>query len=393
MERKPSFNGSMEEYASKRFKDVKKGALGKKKASMKDMLQWQKGSLKKSLIKGDNKHGPTIFTCIQGYMGDRPHKEKDEMELVKNIIQIIIASPTPDERDEVYCQIIKQINNNPNTNSMYRGFDLLCIMIQYFPPSNDLEKPFSLWVAVQSGSKDPKLPDYAKFLSRKLPKAMAEGARGRVPGLAELKGLVDAPFKQAIFGSTLEEVMEIQKVIDQTLELPLVLTVLCKCVLDLKGDETEGIFRVPGDTAQVTALKIAIESGDYSCKGVDDPHVPASLLKLWMRELIYPIVPTELYDPAIESASKDDAQMAVKLVKEMPVINRKVLFYVILYLRGVGQPENVPKTKMGINNLAMVFAPNFLRCPSEDPSVIFNTQKHQQTFVRHLLQNLEEVDL
>jgi hypothetical protein len=48
---------------------------------------------------------------------------------------------------------------------------------------------------------------------------------------------------------------------------------------------------------------------------------------------------------------------------------------------------------MGINNLAMVFAPNFLRCPSEDPSVIFNTQKHQQTFVRYLIEKLKEEDL
>lgn len=54
----------MEDYAAKRFKEVKKGALGKKKASMTDLLKWQKGSLKKSLIKGDNKHGPVIFTCM-----------------------------------------------------------------------------------------------------------------------------------------------------------------------------------------------------------------------------------------------------------------------------------------------------------------------------------------
>lgn len=69
------------------------------------------------------------------------------------------------------------------------------------------------------------------------------------------------------------------------------------------------------------------------------------------------------------------------------------MFYVIEYLREVAQPDNVPKTKMSINNLAMVFAPNFLRCPSEDPSVIFNTQKHQQTYVKHLITSLKKEDL
>jgi hypothetical protein len=36
--------------------------------------------------------------------------------------------------------------------------------------------------------------------------------------------------------------MEIQKAVDGQAELPLVLTVLCKCVLDLKGHETEGVL-------------------------------------------------------------------------------------------------------------------------------------------------------
>lgn len=63
--------------------------------------------------------------------------------------------------------------------------------------------------------------------------------------------------------------------------------------------------------------------------------------------------------------------------------------FVVEYLRHVAQPENVPKTKMNVNNLAMVFAPNFLRCPSEDPSVIFNTQKYQQTYVKQLITDLK----
>lgn len=155
----------------------------------------------------------------------------------------------------------------------------------------------------------------------------------------------------------------------------------------------------------MTNLKIQIENGDYSCKGVDDPHTPGSLLKLWMRELSDPIIPCEFYDDAIAAAKADDEKMAVALVGKMPKLNKQVpltiastndaqvIFYVIEYLREVAQPDNVPKTKMNINNLAMVFAPNFLRCPSEDPSVIFNTQKFQQTYVKHLITSLTKEDL
>jgi len=75
--------------------------------------------------------------------------------------------------------------------------------------------------------------------------------------------------------------------------------------------------------------------------------------------------------------------------KNLPELNRKVLEYVIQFLRDMAKPEFEVITKMSIQNLSMVFAPNFLRCPSSDPQVIFDTQKHQQTFVRHLMENLK----
>ena len=216
-----------------------------------------------------------------------------------------------------------------------------------------------------------------------------------------------------MFGVSLEEVMEAQKAFDAKSDLPLIMTVLCKKVdlhdpriscfslrchshliaqiTELKGNQTEGIFRVPGDVGQMANLRIEIESGDYTAKGLEDAHVPGSLLKLWMRELEKPIVPTNMYDDAIESAKADDHDKSVKLANSLPDINKRVAFYMIQYLRDLAKPENVPHTKMGVPNLAMVFAPNFLRCPSEDPSVIFSTQKHQQTFVKHLIEEWKSI--
>jgi Rho GTPase-activating protein 39 len=51
----------------------------------------------------------------------------------------------------------------------------------------------------------------------------------------------------------------------------------------------------------------------------------------------------------------------------------------------MGKLENQPFTKMTLDNLAMVWAPNFLRCPSEDPMVIFNNTRREMLFVRHLI--------
>jgi hypothetical protein len=42
----------------------------------------------------------------------------------------------------------------------------------------------------------------------------------------------------------------------------------------------------------------------------------------------------------------------------------------------IAEPKNSSLTKMTAGNIAMVFAPNFLRCPSDDPMVIFESTKY-----------------
>jgi hypothetical protein len=47
---------------------------------------------------------------------------------------------------------------------------------------------------------------------------------------------------------------------------------------------------------------------------------------------------------------------------------------------------------MNVHNLAMVFAPNFLRCPSDNLAKIFENTKYEQSFLRTLLLNLNRKD-
>jgi len=52
-------------------------------------------------------------------------------------------------------------------------------------------------------------------------------------------------------------------------------------------------------------------------------------------------------------------------------------------------PENVAVTKMDISNIAMVWAPNCLRCESEDPVVVLESTRSAMAFLRALLEFLD----
>jgi len=104
--------------------------------------------------------------------------------------------------------------------------------------------------------------------------------------------LQEAPFSPSIFGEDLPGVMKMQKESDG--DIPKVLPFLSEAIIKLGGQKAEGIFRVPGDTEMVTELKLRLEKGNYSLEGIKDPMVPASLFKLWLRELTDPLIPLDL---------------------------------------------------------------------------------------------------
>ena len=52
-------------------------------------------------------------------------------------------------------------------------------------------------------------------------------------------------------------------------------------------------------------------------------------------------------------------------------------------------PDNVAISKMDENNLAMVWAPNCLRCPSDDPREIFENTRKEMTFLRTIMKCLD----
>ncbi|KAL7754482.1 Lipase 5 [Sorochytrium milnesiophthora] len=380
---------SIDNFARKFFATHTRG-LFRRRVPIEKMLQWSKESLRLPLMvinKNLHKEALKCFKVIQRIMGDKPggrnYKQMDDIQwlLEKGIF-------CAEMRDEIYVQVCKQLTNNPECTSVTKGWSIMCCLVCSFPPSRNFEEYLKNFIAERMEDRKCNVAPYAVFCRKKLERICKAGPRGKTPLAAEIERMIDGPFSPTLFGETLDEIMRVQAREYPNLQVPRILPFLASAVISLQGCATEGIFRVPGDADQITELRLRIEKNRYDLKGIVDPNVPAGLLKYWLRDLADPLIPTEFYERCITCADRVDT--ALQLVEELPTHNRLVAQYMIRFLQIVGDPANTPKTKMTVANIAMVFAPNFLRCPSDNPAQIFENTKHEQTFLRTLIQHSRE---
>nr|XP_029489237.1 rho GTPase-activating protein 39-like [Oncorhynchus nerka] len=390
--RKPSSETDIENWASKHFNKHTQG-LFRRKVSIANMLAWSSEPIKKPMIvtsdRAVKREAVEIFKLIQTYMGDRRAKT-DPLNVALEVA--VRGWSSQGLRDELYIQLCRQTTENFRYDSLERGWELMAVCLAFFPPTprfhSYLEGYIYRHMDPLNDTKGVAISGYAKYCYRKLQKAALTGAKKGLqkPCLEEIKHARNAIFSPSMFGSSLEEVMSLQKERYPDSQLPWVQTRLSEEVLGLNGDQIEGIFRVPGDIDEVNALKLQVDQWKIPTD-LEDPHIPASLLKLWYRELEEPLIPHEFYEECI--SHYDDPEAAVNVVMGLPHINKLVLCYLIRFLQVFGQPANVVITKMDVNNLAMVMAPNCLRCQSDDPRIIFENTRKEMSFIRVLIQRLD----
>ncbi|OUC46847.1 RhoGAP domain protein [Trichinella nativa] len=368
----------------------KKGLFGKRQ-SVQSMLSWTRKPLIMTVDKAVKKEAREIFKRIQAYMGDRKVKKSTITVDMLALDVCVRGWAKPALRDEIFIQLCKQTTENPRPESVRRGWELMSICLKFFPPSSQFTSYLDTYICRYA---DPvlDLPEvsvshYAQHCCKRLERILRHGARRglRKPTIEEVEQARLQIFHPSMFGNTLDEVMVIQRERFTGRKLPWIQTTLSELVLQLNGAKTEGIFRVPGDIDEVNALKMRIDR--WLLPPVADPHIPASLLKLWYRELADPLVPDCLYQECIQTV--DEPLKSCEIADRLPSINRLVLAYLIRFLQIFIRPENVAHTKMDSSNLAMVMAPNCLRCQSDDPTVIFDNTRKEMTFLRNLMEHYD----
>ncbi|CDZ98206.1 WW domain [Phaffia rhodozyma] len=433
---RPNISKDTQQFATQHFSNKHtRGIILKKKVPVEQMTVWQKLPITTPLLPSSHKaNSVRTFKVIQHVMFDRDRpvvlpshsvsascssthgldqydiiaKRKAKVRsaerevILKEIKWLLTAGISGSElRDEVYCQLIKQLTENPGPASMVLGWELLCVLSVTFGPSKTfesyvrhfIESHFEASSKMHQPEVGKKIEVMARFCYGKL---MADKpAKGRAPSLLEIESAMGVAFNPSVFNTTLADIMLKQAETYRTERLPVILPFLSNAILSMGQKETlEGIFRVPGNGDQIAMIKDRIDRGLYDLQPFTDPAVPASLLKLWLRELEEPLIPFESYEAAINAS--EDPNDAWNFVENLPVINRTVLVFVISFLQYL--LTKTKQTKMTDINFATIFAPTLLQPRFLPTSTIdsaralplhFVNSSKERMFILSLLRHLD----
>ncbi|XP_071049993.1 rho GTPase-activating protein 23 isoform X4 [Onthophagus taurus] len=164
----------------------------------------------------------------------------------------------------------------------------------------------------------------------------------------------------------------------------------CTEIVETKGLETIGIYRVPGNNAAVTALTEEANRCDELTQ-IDprwnDVHVVSSLLKSFFRKMPDSLLTANLYSKFIDADKIENTiarlEQIKKLIKMLPPHHYHTLKHLILHLKRVVENSNM--NKMEAKNLAIVFGPTIVRAAEESMETMVNDMTHQCKIVESLL--------
>ncbi|XP_020285089.1 uncharacterized protein LOC109855339 isoform X3 [Pseudomyrmex gracilis] len=172
---------------------------------------------------------------------------------------------------------------------------------------------------------------------------------------------------------------------------------MCTSIVEARGLEVVGIYRVPGNTAAISQLTDSVNRGFENINLQDprwsDVNVISSLLKSFFRQLPDSLLTAELYPMFIDADKIEDPQRRMttirKLLRDLPEHHFETLKYLMQHLKKIVEHSEI--NKMEGKNLAIVFGPTLVRASGSRDNMVtmVNDMSHQCRIVESLLNNVD----
>uniref|UniRef100_A0AAX7V5Z4 Rho GTPase activating protein 21b n=1 Tax=Astatotilapia calliptera TaxID=8154 RepID=A0AAX7V5Z4_ASTCA len=211
-----------------------------------------------------------------------------------------------------------------------------------------------------------------------------------------IPGIIRKPFEKKTpagitFGVRLDDCPSAQS----NENVPLIVEVCCK-VVEERGLEYTGIYRVPGNNAAISSMQEELNSKGMNDIDIQedkwrDLNVISSLLKSFFRKLPEPLFTNEKYADFIEASRIEDSVERLKelkrLICELPIHHYETLKFLCAHLKRVS--DNCEKNKMEPRNLAIVFGPTLVRTSEDNMTNMVNHMPDQCKIVENLIQQFD----
>lgn len=166
---------------------------------------------------------------------------------------------------------------------------------------------------------------------------------------------------------------------------------VCTDIVESRGLDMIGIYRVPGNNAGVNALTEEVNRNYDDVMQLDarwnDVHVVTSLLKSFFRKMPDPLCTTVAYPHFIEADKIENPNLRLdkikRLIKSLPSHHYHTLKHLMFHLKKV--MEHSDANKMKGSNLAIVFGPTIVRPGEDSMEMLVNDMTHQCKIVESLL--------
>jgi hypothetical protein len=329
------------------------------------------------------KNALEAFRLVLAYTGADGMK-KAPVPAARALLQLCIAAP--DLRDELYFQLVKQVRKNKNEDCRRRTWELFLLVATAIPLGPESEVEIKCHLATFSQSKKPTVAEFAEFTFIRFSArcSIGEALDALTPELiASIPR--DAFVSHVTFGASIYEQLHTQRHVYPNLPIPYIVYLFAQMILEKGGMQSEGLFRLAGNSAVVWEMIAAVNRGSdllitFAPGTLKDI---AQVFKLWFSNLperIVPISKTDRLRTVFETTKDYEA-----FLTELPSAHVRTLQFLCGFLKEVATAEEV--TKMGIKNLATVFAPNIVALPRGiDASEVAGQTACAQEFFTRLLE-------
>uniref|UniRef100_A0A8C9DDB8 Uncharacterized protein n=1 Tax=Prolemur simus TaxID=1328070 RepID=A0A8C9DDB8_PROSS len=123
------------------------------------------------------------FQALMQFMGDQSRpRGKDKLDLLYELLRLCQDESL---RDEIYCQVIKQVTGHPRQDHCARGWSFLSLLTGFFPPSTTL-MPYLTKFLQDSGPSQ----ELAQSSQEHLQRTVKYGGRQRLPLPGEMQAFL-----------------------------------------------------------------------------------------------------------------------------------------------------------------------------------------------------------